>query len=270
MFFVFFYFAGSILSQQKFTAEKIKYETIKSLNDYELAQKIKDSPVASEERMFAIRKYFTEIISAFEESTKTLQDKIEYVHQHVITLPQENSLSAEALKLIVKKLHDSFVVIGARAHKLHNDMQLLKVQYLTLRNQYVKDNTSINFSLNKELQLPFSDSAAKMKAHPADFSLEGPNPFSRSATSGPFNAFLLTAENRAAGGGGGGGGGSGNFPATSAQAAVPSLNISKPFGVGGFMDGASNLGFEQNASSLATSQQFNLQKPPLGNKRGKR
>lgn len=242
------------MSQHKFTAEKIKLETIKSLNDYELAQKIKDSPVASEERMLAIRKYFIEKISAFEESTKTLQEKIEYVYQHVITLPQENSLTAEALKLIVKKLHDSFVVIGARAYKLHNDMQLLKVQYLTLRNQYVKDNSSISFSLNRELQLPFT--GARSKSNPADFTLEGPNPFSKTA-GGSFNSLLLTTQNR-------------NFPPTTTPSkdwGVSSFNASKPFG---FAD-TSSIGFDQNSSfNASTNQQFNLQKPPVGNKRGKR
>lgn len=249
-------FTGSILSQQKFTAEKIKIETINSLNDYELAQKIKDSPVASEERMLSIRKYFAEKISAFEESTKILQEKIEYVYQHVITLPQENSLSGEALKLIVKKLHDSFVVIGARAYKLHNDMQLLKVQYLTLRNQYIKDNSSISFSLNRELQLPAEISRSKTVS---DFSLEGPNPFSRTGN-GSFNSILLTSQNR-------------NFPATTTASkdwGITNIsNMSKPFG---FSDLSNSSVFEQNlpSTNLPSNQQFNLQKPPLGPKRGKR
>lgn len=205
--------------------------------------------------MYAIRKYFIEKISAFEESTKTLQEKIEYVYQHVITLPQENSLSAEALKLIVKKLHDSFVVIGARAYKLHNDMQLLKVQYLTLRNQYVKDNSSISFSLNRELQLPFSD--VRSRPNHTEFSLEGPNPFSRTA-SGSFNSLLLTSQNR-------------NFPSTTTPSKewnTTGFNATKSFG---FSDASPGVGYDQNSSlNLSANQQFNLQKPPIGNKRGKR
>lgn len=236
---------GSILSQQKFTAEKIKMETIKALNDYELAQKIKDSPVASEERLLSIRRYFTEKISYFEESTKVLQEKIEYVYQHVITLPQENSLSADALKLIVKKLHDSFIVICARAYKLHNDMQLLKVQYLTLRNQFVKDNSSISFSVNREIQLPQEITRAKQSS---DLSLEGPNPFSRTGNSS-FNSLLLTSQSR-------------TFPITTTSSNVSGLlNMSKSFG---FADLSSSSIFDQSSSS---GQYFNLQEPPLGNKR---
>ena len=191
----------------------MKLETIKSLNDYELVQKIKDSPVTSEERLLSIRKYFTEKISSFEENTKVLQEKIEYVYQHVSTLPQENSLSAEALKLIVKKLHDSFVVIGARAYKLHNDMQLLKVQYMTLRNQYIKNNSSISFSLNRELELPI-----EMRAKSSDLALEGPNPFSRTGN-GSFSSLLLTSQDR-------------SF-STSASSSV----------VGGLMNTSKSLGF---------------------------
>lgn len=230
-------------------------ETIKSLNDYELAQKIKDSPVTSEERLLSVRKYFAEKISTFEESTKVLQEKIEYVYQHVITLAQENSLSAEALKLIVKKLHDSFVVIGARAYKLHNDMQLLKVQYLTLRNQYIKDNSSISFSLNRELQLPSEGSARKSLT---DSTLEGPNPFSRSGN-GSFNSLLLTSQNRSFAAG-----------ATKEWGTVgASTSSANPFGHGD-LTGNSLLDQTYSLTSPSTNQPFNLQKPPLGNKRGKR
>lgn len=226
-------------------------ETIKSLNDYELAQKVKDSPVASEERLRSVRRYFAETISAFEESTKVLQEKIEYVYQHVITLPQENSLSAEALKLIVKKLHDSFVVIGGRAYQLHNDMQLLKVQYLTLRHHYIKDSSSISFSLNRELQLPSSEGAVR-KGQP-DASLEGPNPFSRSAGHGSFNSLLLTSQNR-------------SLAAGSKEWAAAG-NASNPL----FGDIAGNSLLDQTYSLTgAASQPLNLQKPPPGNKRGKR
>lgn len=250
-----FYFSGSVLSQQKFTAEKIKMETIKSLNDYELAQKIKDSPVTSEERLLSVRKYFAEKISAFEESTKVLQEKMEYVYHHVMTLPQENSLSAEALKLIVKKLHDSFVVICARAYKLHNDMQLLKVQYLTLRNQYIKDSSSISFSLNRELQLPSEGAGCKPQA---DSTHEGPNPFSRSGN-GPFNSLLLTSQNR-------------NFAAGSSKEWGPagaSTSSANQFGLGD-LAGNSLLDQTYSLTSPSTYQSFSLQKPPLGNKRGKR
>lgn len=242
-------FAGSVLSQQKFTAEKIKMETIKALNDYELAQKIKDSPVASEERMLSIRRYFIEKISAFEESTKVLQEKIEYVYQHVITLPQENSLSAEALKLIVKKLHDGFIVISARAYKLHNDMQLLKVQYLTLRNQFIKDNTSISFSTNKEWQLPQETVRAKPSS---DLYHEGPNPFSRTGN-GSLSSLMLTSQNR-------------NFPITTTSSSMGGLsNMSKGFG---YSDLSSGSLFDQSISTgLSSSQQFNLKEPPFGSKR---
>ncbi len=240
------------MSQQRFTAEKIKFETIKSLNDYELAQKIKDSPVASEERMLSIRKYFAEKISTFEESTKVLQEKIEYVYQHVITLAQENSLSAEALKVIVKKLHDSFVVVGARAYKLHNDMQLLKVQYLTLRSQYVRDNSAIPFSINREVQLPQDGPQAKLSAN---LTFEGPNPFSRTGNVS-FNPLLLTSQNK-------------NFAptTTSKEWNLGLSNVSAPFN---FADLSSSSPFDQSAMAPGGGQQFPLQKPPAGNKRGKR
>lgn len=119
---------------------------LKCTRNTEIAQKLYHYPPATDGFNALIRDYFSERISVLEKTASTLESEVEETHQRILSLPDVVTMSAYELKGIIENLHASFVSVTGVFNKIHNEIQLLKVQYATVQNIYSKNadrNTSV-------------------------------------------------------------------------------------------------------------------------------
>ncbi|XP_066245546.1 nuclear pore complex protein Nup58 [Euwallacea similis] len=242
------------LKKHRQMAEKLKFDTVRTVQSVEMAQRTHDTPPGLQYENMAPLKFFFSLADQFENDMQNLKVQIDTVEKFVKSHMNPDPLMPQDLAMGMRRLHETFVALAGRLQSVHTQVESRKESYMNIRKHLLQDNSN-----------PF-EKLAKGSTHHMTFV-----PTSPKVATGPtpFNALTLS-----------------NMTSTTAQQptaqppAYPGPNTSVPgtgFGTTGF---ALPLGNTQAAnSSLFGSTSFNqstslansfqLQKPPTGNKRGK-
>ncbi|KAK4887699.1 hypothetical protein RN001_003970 [Aquatica leii] len=239
------------LRKNKAIADKLKMDTAKDLQNAEMAQRTFDTPAGLQYENTAPFNYFVELSDNFEKEMHDLKMHIENVAKYIRNSGAPTTLSPEDLALGMRRLHESFVALAGRLQSVHSQVELQKEQYLGLRKKMLNDYTNVFEKKSKEsdaLEILLEKLA---KQQPT---------ISNSPT--PFTS-LRSSQVQAVG--------------QNSTSGYPTVTTMGPSVTSGFSIGAApNMSlFGTNTTTIpslfntSVSSSFQLQKPPVGNKRGK-
>uniref|UniRef100_M3ZEV7 Nucleoporin 58 n=1 Tax=Xiphophorus maculatus TaxID=8083 RepID=M3ZEV7_XIPMA len=292
---------ASGLQRQGLAIDKLKLETLSNARafDYQMTSRTSFLCCSGSHLLFFPFSYFRSLVDQFEVQLQQFRQQIEELENHLTTQSNGSHITPQDLTLAMQKLYQTFVAQAAQLQSVHENVKILKHQYLSYRRAFLEDSTDIFESKrasNRKWQ-----SAPQVTTGPAPFS-SVPNAAAvamaatltqqQQPTPG-LTAFklhtylgltsLLFSPTGFGGGPGFGGVGTGgssfgfsstNKPAGGSLSAgfgstsSSGFNFSNP-GINqsaGLTFGVSN----QPGSAFGTTPALQLKKPPAGNKRGKR
>ncbi|XP_071766049.1 nucleoporin p58/p45 isoform X2 [Centroberyx gerrardi] len=270
---------ASGLQRQALAIDKLKLETAQELKNADIALRTQKTPPGLQHENTAPSDYFRSLVEQFEVQLQQYRQQIEELENHLTTQGSGSHITPQDLSLAMQKLYQTFVAQAAQLQSVHENVKILKHQYLSYRRAFLEDSTDVFESKR----------ASNRKWQSAPRVTTGPAPFSSAPNAAAVAmAATLTQQQQPAPGFGGGpgfggvgtGGSSFGFSSTTKPTGG---SLSAGFGTGsssGF--NFSNPGI--NASAGLTFGVSNpaatgfgtggpllqLKKPPVGNKRGKR
>ncbi|XP_055715072.1 nuclear pore complex protein Nup58-like [Phlebotomus papatasi] len=219
--------------------KQLKAETNEAIQNAEMAQRTHETPNGLQFENTAPLKYFLDIIQKYENEMIVFRNQVELTEKHMYSLMTPQNSTADDLKRGLHQIHESFIALAGRLHEIHQRVEAQKEHYLNIRKFYLKDFTDV-----------FEE--AEKRDDPRDLSKisKGPTPFS-----------TLTSI---------------NLGQTGVPHSAPNTQSGTSFGglfgsSGGMSGGSSFFGGGSGGLFPGTTNEssFNLQKPPLGNKRNK-
>ncbi|XP_051910859.1 nucleoporin p58/p45 isoform X2 [Hippocampus zosterae] len=270
---------ASGLQRQALAIDKLKLETAQELKNADIALRTQKTPPGLQHENTAPSDYFRCLVEQFEVQLQQYRQQIEELENHLTTQSSGSHITPQDLTLAMQKLYLTFVAQAAQLQSVHENVKILKHQYLSYRRAFLEDSTDVFESKR----------ASNRKWQSTPRVTTGPAPFSSvpNAAAVAMAATLTQQQQPTTGfgagpgfGGVGTGGSSFAFAATTKPTGgslsagfggtnTSGFNFSNP-GINpsaGLTFGVSNApaaGFGTGAPLLQ------LKKPPAGNKRGKR
>ncbi|XP_061877143.1 nucleoporin p58/p45 isoform X4 [Entelurus aequoreus] len=265
--------SASGLQRQALAIDKLKFETAQELKNADIALRTQKTPPGLQHENTAPSDYFRCLVEQFEVQLQQYRQQIEELENHLTTQSNGSHITPQDLTMAMQKLYQTFVAQAAQLQSVHENVKILKHQYLSYRRAFLEDSTDVFES--KRVSNRKWQSTPRVTTGPAPFSSvpnaaavamaatltqqQQPTPGTQAPLGGGFGNPFATAVGTSLGSttlGGFGGNTSGfNF-------SNPGINPSA-----GLTFGVSNqptAGFGTGAPMLQ------LKKPPAGNKRGKR
>ncbi|KAM4533484.1 nucleoporin p58/p45 isoform 2-T2 [Odontesthes bonariensis] len=271
--------SASGLQRQALAIDKLKLETAQELKNADIALRTQKTPPGLQHENTAPSDYFRSLVEQFEVQLQQYRQQIEELENHLTTQSSGSHITPQDLTLAMQKLYQTFVAQAAQLQSVHENVKILKHQYLSYRRAFLEDSTDVFESKR----------ASNRKWQSAPRVTTGPAPFSGVPNAAAVAmAATLTQQQQPTPGFGGGpgfggvgtGGSSFGFSSTSKPtggslsagfggSSTSGFNFSNP-GINpsaGLTFGVSN----QPAAGFVTGTPLlQLKKPPAGNKRGKR
>ncbi|XP_061570033.1 nucleoporin p58/p45 isoform X2 [Cololabis saira] len=261
--------SASGLQRQALAIDKLKLETAQELKNSDIALRTQKTPPGLQHENTAPSDYFHGLVEQFEVQLQQYRQQIEELENHLTTQSSGSHITPQDLTLAMQKLYHTFVAQAAQLQSIHENVKILKHQYLSYRRAFLEDSTDVFESKR----------ASNRKWQSAPRVTTGPAPFSSvpNAAAVAMAATLTQQQQPTPGfgagpgfGGMGTGGSTFGFSTTGFGGSSSSgFNFSNP-GINpsaGLTFGVSN----QPGAAFATGTPLlQLKKPPAGNKRGKR
>uniref|UniRef100_A0A1A8DDC0 Nucleoporin like 1 n=1 Tax=Nothobranchius kadleci TaxID=1051664 RepID=A0A1A8DDC0_NOTKA len=298
---------ASGLQRQALAIDKLKLETAQELKNADIALRTQKTPPGLQHENTAPSDYFRSLVDQFEVQLQQYRQQIEELENHLTTQSSGTHITPQDLTMAMQKLYQTFVAQAAQLQSVHENVKILKHQYLSYRRAFLEDSTDIFESKrasNRKWQ-----SSPRVTTGPAPFSSvpnaaavamaatltqqQQPTPGTQAPLGAgfgnPFASAVGTNLGSSTLGGFGGGPGVGGVGTGGSSFAFSST--SKPTGgsLSAGFGSSSNSGFyfsnpginqsagltfgvsNQPAAGFGTGTPFlQLKKPPAGNKRGKR
>ncbi|XP_010622099.1 nucleoporin p58/p45 isoform X2 [Fukomys damarensis] len=270
--------AASGLQRNTLNIDKLKIETAQELKNAEIALRTQKTPPGLQHENTAPADYFRILVQQFEVQLQQYRQQIEELENHLATQANNSHITPQDLSMAMQKIYQTFVALAAQLQSIHENVKVLKEQYLGYRKMFLGDAVDVFEARRAE--------AKKWQNTPRVTT--GPTPFSTmpNAAAIAMAATLTQQQQPATGFGTSSGFGSSTTGASTfgfGTTNKPSGSLSAGFGsssTSGF--NFSNPGITASAgltfgvSNPATAgfgtggQLLQLKKPPAGNKRGKR
>ncbi|XP_072234214.1 nucleoporin p58/p45 isoform X1 [Leuresthes tenuis] len=271
--------SASGLQRQALAIDKLKLETAQELKNADIALRTQKTPPGLQHENTAPSDYFRSLVEQFEVQLQQYRQQIEELENHLTTQSSGSHITPQDLTLAMQKLYQTFVAQAAQLQSVHENVKILKHQYLSYRRAFLEDSTDVFESKR----------ASNRKWQSAPRVTTGPAPFSGVPNAAAVAmAATLTQQQQPTPGFGGGpgfggvgtGGSSFGFSSTSkptggslsagfGSSSTSGFNFSNP-GINpsaGLTFGVSN---QPAAGFVTATPLLQLKKPPAGNKRGKR
>ncbi|KAM8822947.1 nucleoporin p58/p45 isoform 1-T1 [Spinachia spinachia] len=297
--------SASGLQRQALAIEKLKLETAQELKNAEIALRTQKTPPGLQHENSAPSDYFHSLVEQFEVQLQQYRQQIEELENHLTTQSSGSHITPQDLTLAMQKLYQTFVAQAAQLQSVHENVKILKHQYLSYRRAFLEDSTDVFESKrasNRKWQ-----SAPRITTGPAPFSnvpnaaavamaatltqQQQPTPGTQAPLGAGFGNPFASAVGSSLGSStlGGFGGGPG-FGGVGTGGSSFAFSTSKPTGgsLSAGFGSSSSSGFNfsnpglnpsagltfgvsnQTATGFGAAPLLQLKKPPAGNKRGKR
>lgn len=298
--------SASGLQRQALAIDKLKLETAQELKNADIALRTQKTPPGLQHENTAPSDYFHSLVEQFEVQLQQYRQQIEELENHLTTQSSSSHITPHDLTMAMQKLYQTFVAQAAQLQSVHENVKILKHQYLSYRRAFLEDATDV-FESKRASNRKWSSTRAT--TGPAPFSSvpnaaavamaatltqqQQPTPGTQAPLGAGFGNPFASAVGTSLGsttlggfgggpgfGGVGAGGSSFAFSSTSkptggslsagfGSSSTPGFNFSNP-GINpsaGLTFGVSNPAATGFGAGVPLLQ---LKKPPAGNKRGKR
>ncbi|NXB40750.1 NUP58 protein, partial [Eulacestoma nigropectus] len=225
---------ASGLQRNILNIDKLKVETAQELKNAEIALRTQKTPPGLQHENTAPADYFRVLVEQFEVQLQQYRQQIEELENHLATQANNSHIAPQDLSMAMQKIYQTFVALAAQLQSIHENVKMLKDQYLGYRKSFLGDAMDVFEARRTE--------AKKWQSTPRVTT--GPTPFSNIPNAAAVAmAATLTQQQQ---------------PATGPQ---PSLGVSfgTPFGSGigtGLQSsglGSSSLGGFGSSSAFGSS-----------------
>ncbi|XP_065586241.1 nucleoporin p58/p45 isoform X1 [Cyrtonyx montezumae] len=225
---------ASGLQRNTLNIDKLKMETAQELKNAEIALRTQKTPPGLQHENTAPADYFRILVEQFEVQLQQYRQQIEELENHLATQANNSHITPQDLSMAMQKIYQTFVALAAQLQSIHENVKMLKDQYLGYRKTFLGDAMDVFEARRTE--------AKKWQSAPRVTT--GPTPFSNIPNAAAVAmAATLTQQQQ---------------PATGPQ---PSLGVSfgTPFGSGigtGLQSsglGSSSLGGFGSSSAFGSS-----------------
>ncbi|XP_068037355.1 nucleoporin p58/p45 isoform X1 [Anomalospiza imberbis] len=225
---------ASGLQRNILNIDKLKVETAQELKNAEIALRTQKTPPGLQHENTAPADYFRILVEQFEVQLQQYRQQIEELENHLATQANNSHITPQDLSMAMQKIYQTFVALAAQLQSIHENVKMLKDQYLGYRKSFLGDAMDVFEARRTE--------AKKWQSAPRVTT--GPTPFSNIPNAAAVAmAATLTQQQQ---------------PATGPQ---PSLGVSfgAPFGSGigtGLQSsglGSSSLGGFGSSSAFGSS-----------------
>ncbi|XP_039982640.1 nucleoporin p58/p45 isoform X2 [Xiphias gladius] len=266
--------SASGLQRQALAIDKLKLETAQELKNADIALRTQKTPPGLQHENTAPSDYFRSLVEQFEVQLQQYRQQIEELENHLTTQSSGSHITPQDLNLAMQKLYQTFVAQAAQLQSVHENVNILKHQYLSYRRAFLEDSTDVFESKrasNRKWQ-----STPRVTTGPAPFSTvpnaaavamaatltqqQQPTPGTQAPLGAGFGNPFASAVGTSLGSSTLGGFGSSS--SSGFNFSNPGINPSA-----GLTFGVSN---PPAAGFVTGGPLLQLKKPPAGNKRGKR
>uniref|UniRef100_A0AAY4DUG7 Nucleoporin p58/p45 n=1 Tax=Denticeps clupeoides TaxID=299321 RepID=A0AAY4DUG7_9TELE len=160
--------SASGLQRNALSIDKLKMETAQELKNADIALRTQKTPPGLQHENTVPSDYFRALVEQFEVQLQQYRQQIEELENHLTTQSSGSHITPQDLSLAMQKLYQTFVALAAQLQSVHENVKILKHQYLNYRRAYLEDSTDIFESKR----------ITNKKYQPAPRVTTGPAPFS--------------------------------------------------------------------------------------------
>ncbi|XP_044132316.1 nucleoporin p58/p45 isoform X1 [Bufo gargarizans] len=135
--------ASSGLQRNTLAIDKLKIETAQELKNAEIALRTQKTPPGLQHENTAPADYFRSLVEQFEVQLQQYRQQIEELENHLATQANSSHLTPQDLSMAMQKLYQTFVALAAQLQIVHENVKMLKEQYLGYRKAFLGDPTDV-------------------------------------------------------------------------------------------------------------------------------
>ncbi|XP_063063475.1 nucleoporin p58/p45 isoform X4 [Engraulis encrasicolus] len=160
--------SASGLQRNALAIDKLKMETAQELKNADIALRTQKIPPGLQHENTAPYDYFRGLVEQFEVQLQQYRQQIEELENHLTTQGSGSHITPQDLSMAMQKLYQTFVALAAQLQTVHENVKVLKHQYLNYRRAFLEDSTDVFES--KRAATKRSASAPRVTTGPAPFS----------------------------------------------------------------------------------------------------
>ncbi|NXJ96527.1 NUP58 protein, partial [Corythaixoides concolor] len=130
---------ASGLQRNTLNIDKLKVETAQELKNAEIALRTQKTPPGLQHENTAPADYFRILVEQFEVQLQQYRQQIEELENHLATQANNLHITPQDLSMAMQKIYQTFVALAAQLQSIHENVKMLKDQYLGYRKTFLGD-----------------------------------------------------------------------------------------------------------------------------------
>ncbi|KAF7480258.1 nucleoporin p58/p45 [Marmota monax] len=135
--------AASGLQRNTLNIDKLKVETAQELKNAEIALRTQKTPPGLQHENTAPADYFRILVQQFEVQLQQYRQQIEELENHLATQANNSHITPQDLSMAMQKIYQTFVASAAQLQSIHENVKVLKEQYLGYRKMFLGDAVDV-------------------------------------------------------------------------------------------------------------------------------
>nr|XP_056714129.1 nucleoporin p58/p45 [Euleptes europaea] len=135
--------AASGLQRNTLNIDKLKVETAQELKNAEIALRTQKTPPGLQHENSAPADYFRILVEQFEVQLQQYRQQIEELENHLATQANNSHITPQDLSMAMQKIYQTFVALAAQLQSVHENVKMLKDQYLGYRKTFLGDSVDV-------------------------------------------------------------------------------------------------------------------------------
>ncbi|XP_054829356.1 nucleoporin p58/p45 isoform X1 [Eublepharis macularius] len=135
--------AASGLQRNTLNIDKLKVETAQELKNAEIALRTQKTPPGLQHENTAPADYFRSLVEQFEVQLQQYRQQIEELENHLATQANNSHITPQDLSMAMQKIYQTFVALAAQLQSVHENVKMLKDQYLGYRKTFLGDAVDV-------------------------------------------------------------------------------------------------------------------------------
>ncbi|XP_040835804.1 nucleoporin p58/p45 isoform X1 [Ochotona curzoniae] len=135
--------AASGLQRNTLNIDKLKVETAQELKNAEIALRTQKTPPGLQHENTAPADYFRVLVQQFEVQLQQYRQQIEELENHLATQANNSHITPQDLSMAMLKIYQTFVALAAQLQSIHENVKVLKEQYLGYRKMFLGDAADV-------------------------------------------------------------------------------------------------------------------------------
>ncbi|XP_077197852.1 nucleoporin p58/p45 isoform X1 [Paroedura picta] len=135
--------AASGLQRNTLNIDKLKVETAQELKNAEIALRTQKTPPGLQHENTAPADYFRILVEQFEVQLQQYRQQIEELENHLATQANNSHITPQDLSMAMQKIYQTFVALAAQLQSIHENVKMLKDQYLGYRKTFLGDSVDV-------------------------------------------------------------------------------------------------------------------------------